>query len=615
MNDRLHGLVEAGALSPFSYYFARFVARGSGVGLDSVLAQSAALVSARNLQGDVCVDLADYAGQPLFETGLNTAASERIQVPRGPAVDSWLKDLSEADWVGEPGSDAPLVLDGRRLYLGKYWHFEQQVSDALRERMTLVDNLDRTRLAQGLDRLFGDPQEDPIDWQRVAAAIAVSRRFVVISGGPGTGKTTTVVKVLALLLEQDPTLRIALAAPTGKATARLTDAVRGGKGRVGAATEVLAQVPEEAVTLHRLLGAGFGETFRHNRDNPLLLDCLVVDEASMIDLPLMARLLDALAEKVRIILLGDRDQLASVEAGNVLGDITGHGQDILYSAEQIAFLDRVGAGRAEKLTGGAASTRASDAIGLLRTSYRFKGDSGIGALSRAVNAGQGEQAFDLLEHGSSGDVAWMPADDAGLNPASLDWAVARYSRYLAEDDVATALRVFEQSRVLAALRLGPFGVDEINRLIAARLQARALVRGGEEYQGKPIMVTANDYEVGLFNGDIGLLWRDEKHALRAYFLAADNALRSVSVRQLPEHTCAYALTVHKSQGSEFNEVLLVLPAKRSPVVTRELIYTGVTRARRAVTVHSSREAFLEGCRSRVQRASALAAKLGWNEQA
>jgi exodeoxyribonuclease V alpha subunit len=613
MNDRLHGLMEERGLSPLSYYFARFVARGSGAGLDSALAQSAALVSSRSLQGDVCVDLTGYAGQPLFETDLGRESGEAIAVPRGPALDSWLKDLAEADWVGGPGSGAPLILDGTRLYLGKYWRFEQGVADVLRQRMTPVGDLDPTRLAQGLDRLFGELREDAIDWQRVAAAIAVSRRFAVISGGPGTGKTTTVVKVLALLLEQDPALRIALAAPTGKAAARLTDAVRGGKGRVDAAPEVLAQVPEEAVTLHRLLGAGLGDAFRHNRDNPLLLDCLVVDEASMIDLPLMARLLDALAEKTRIILLGDRDQLASVEAGNVLGDITGHGQDILYSGGQIDFLYGVGAACAGKLTRRDDSPRASDAVGLLRTSYRFKADSGIGALSRAVNAGQGEEAFDLLEQDRLGDVTWMDAGDEVLNPDSLDWAVVRYSRYLVEEDVASALRSFEQSRVLAALRRGPFGVDEFNRLIAARLQARGLIGGGDEYQGKPIMVTANDYEVGLFNGDIGLLWRDGKHALRAYFLAADNELRSVSVRQLPEHTCAYALTVHKSQGSEFDEVLLVLPAKRSPVVTRELIYTGVTRARRGVTIHSSRETFLQGCRTRVQRASALAGKLGWND--
>jgi exodeoxyribonuclease V alpha subunit len=309
--------------------------------------------------------------------------------------------------------------------------------------------------------------------------------------------------------------------------------------------------------------------------------------------------------------LGDRDQLASVEAGNVLGDITGHGQEIRYSHEQIGFLEQVGAASADKLPGGGDSTRAGDSVGLLRVSYRFKADSGIGALSQAVNAGQGEDALGLLEREGSDDVAWLDAREDGLDPACVEWAVERYARYLGEDDVATALRLFEQSRVLAALHRGPFGVDEINRVITARLQTRGLIRGGEEYQGKPVMVTANDYEVGLFNGDIGLLWRDENQVLRAYFPLADNQVRSVSVRQLPQHSCAYALTVHKSQGSEFDEVLLVLPFDTSPVVTRELIYTGITRARGHVTIQGSRESFLAGCGSRLRRTSALAGKLGW----
>ena len=255
------------------------------------------------------------------------------------------------------------------------------MAEALRERLESVAALDAARLADGLRRLFREAQDGTTDWQKVAAAIAVSRRFAVISGGPGTGKTTTVVKVLALLLEQDPGLHIALAAPTGKAAARLTEAIRGGKGRVDAATGVLARIPEEASTLHRLLGAGFGSSFRYHRDNPLVLDCLVVDEASMIDLPLMARLLEALPARSRLILLGDRDQLASVEAGNVLGDITGHGEEIRYSRAQIDFLAGFGmATGGGTLPGAAPPPRIADAVGLLRVSYRFAGDSGIGEL-------------------------------------------------------------------------------------------------------------------------------------------------------------------------------------------------------------------------------------------
>jgi len=607
MSGLLRRLMEAGELPPLAYYFARFVARGCGTDEDGLLARSAALVSLRNLQGDVCVDLAEQAGRPLFGDAGETAG----EIALAPALGDWLEALSAAPWVGRPGVHAPFILDRHRLYLGKYWHYEQTVADALRERLEAAAGLDAARLDEGLRRQFGEAPEGAVDWQRIAAAIAVSRRFAVISGGPGTGKTTTVVKVLALLLEQNPGLHIALAAPTGKAAARLTQAIRGGKERVDAAAEVLARIPEEAGTLHRLLGAGFGSGFRHDRDNPLVLDCLVVDEASMIDLPLMARLLEALPERSRLILLGDRDQLASVEAGNVLGDITGHGREIRYSRTQAGFLESLGMAVTGMAPAEAAPPRIADAVGLLRVSYRFAGESGIGELARRVNAGEGEAALQLFGDGRYRDVAWLDAGQDGLNPACLDWAVERYARYLQLDDVAEALRVFEQARVLAALQGGPFGVGELNRRIAGRLQALGLIRGGEDYHGKPVMVTTNDYEVGLFNGDIGLLWRAADASLRAWFAFTGEAPRSVSVRQLPEHDCAYALTVHKSQGSEFDEVLLVLPSAESPVLSRELVYTGITRARCRVTLQGERQSFVQGCRRRVQRASALAEKLGW----
>jgi exodeoxyribonuclease V alpha subunit len=610
MSGLLRHLMDTGGLPPLSYYFARFVARGCDADEDGLLACSAALVSLRNLHGDVCVDLAQYAGRPLFDS----AGEALPESPRAPALGAWLEALETADWVGRPGTIAPLILDKQRLYLAKYWQFEQGVAGALRERLESVAALDVARLADGLRRLFPAGAPDDVDWQSVAAAIAVSRRFAVISGGPGTGKTTTVVKVLALLLEQTPGLHIALAAPTGKAAARLTAAIRAGKQRVDAPAAILEGIPEEASTLHRLLGAGSGSTFRHNRDNPLVLDCLVVDEASMIDLPLMARLLEALPARTRVILLGDRDQLASVEAGNVLGDITGHGQEIRYSRSQTDFLEGLGVASRGSLPGAAQPPRIASAVGLLRTSYRFAGNSGIGELARRVNAGEGEAAYRLFEEGRHADIAWREAGEFSLGAACVDWAVERYTRYLQQDDVAAALRAFEQTRVLAALQGGPFGVEEINRRIAERLQALGRIRGGEEYHGKPVMVTTNDYEIGLFNGDIGLLWRAGNGSLRACFVFSEDELRSVSVRQLPEHTCAFAMTVHKSQGSEFDEVLLVLPATDSRVLTRELVYTGVTRARRRVIIQGERQTFIQGCRRRVQRTSALAEKLGWGSR-
>jgi exodeoxyribonuclease V alpha subunit len=605
MSGGLYSLMEAGILTPLSYYFARFFARGSGVALDSMLGVTAALVSQRNLQGDVCVDLSQYAGRPLFE------ARDAAAVPLGPGLAEWLAILTGADWVGAPGVEAPLILDGRRLYLHKYWRFEQSVAKALAGRLGPVAGLDLARLAEGLDRLFPTETPHALDWQKIGAAIAVGRGFSVISGGPGTGKTTTVVKVLALLLEQNPKLRVALAAPTGKAAARLSDAVRRGKGRVRTDADRLSAIPIEASTIHRLLEVRFGGRFGRHRDNPLAVDCLVVDEASMVDLPLMTRLLEALPEGARVILLGDRDQLASVEAGSVLGDITGHGREIRYTPEQLAFLEGVGAVTVGGLDSGGECPPVADAVALLRCSYRFGAGSGIGSLARTVNAGRGDRALALLDDPALVDIVWLDAAADRLNRWCLDWAVERYAVYLGSGDVAAALSAFERSRVLTALHRGPFGADEIDRMIAGELQARGLIKGGEEYHGKPVMVTTNDYEVGLFNGDIGLLWRGGDGVLRAYFLVGEGQVRSVPVRQLPEHVCAYALTVHKSQGSEFDEVLLLLPFESSPIVSRELIYTGVTRARRRVTIQGHRETFVEGCRRQVRRSSALAEKLGW----
>jgi len=598
MTDNLRTLMEAGGLPPLSYYFARFVARGSGADEDGVLARSAALVSRCNLRGDICVDLGRYVGRPLFEH----ESDAPLDIPRGPTLEEWLNALAAAPWVGTPTRSAPLILEGQRLYLGKYWHYEHHVAEALSDRMKQPPAIDVARLRDGLQRLFPKAMQDRIDWQKVAAAIAVSRRFAVISGGPGTGKTTTVVKVLALLLEQDPGMHIGLAAPTGKAVARLSQAIRGGKARVAVAPEILDRIPEEASTIHRLLGFGVDSSFRHHRDNPLVVDCLVVDEASMIDLPLMAHLLDALPARTRLILLGDRDQLASVEAGNVLGDITGHGQEILYGPRQIELLEAVGALLPGQLAEAQSPPAIADGVGLLRVSYRFDTSSGIGELARRVNAGQGREALRLFVGEQFDDIAWLDTAEEDLNPACVDWAVERYESYLQQQDVLAALGSFEQTRVLAAVHLGAFGVEELNRRIAARLQSRGLIQGGKEYHGKPVMVTSNDYEVGLFNGDIGLLWRDHSGTLRAWFLVGEAELRSVSVRQLPDHTCAYALTVHKSQGSEFDQVLLVLPFAESPVVTR---------ARHKALIQGHRDTVVSGCERRVERTSALAEKLGW----
>ena len=332
----------------------------------------------------------------------------------------------------------------------------------------------------------------------------------------------------------------------------------------------------------------------------------------MIDLPLMARLLDALPGSTRIILLGDRDQLSSVEAGNVLGDITGHGENIFYSIAHRTFLESLDAAPEGSLPAEQNPPAISDAVGLLHKSYRFSAHSGIAKLAGQVNAGHGRMAFELITQGSYPDLDWLNARDDALNPRCLEWAVERYSKYLEENDVQKALFLYEQYRVLSALHHGSFGIDLLNQKIADRLQGLGLIRGGREYHGKPVMVTANDYEINLFNGDIGLLWQGGNGEIRAWFPAGRDKLRSVSVRQLPQHECAFALTVHKSQGSEFDDVMLVLPGDMNRVLSRELVYTGITRARRHVTIQGCPDVFVKACRRRVERTSGLGSRLGWH---
>lgn len=618
----LASLQAAGELSPLSVVFARFVARHCYVDEDSLLVLSAALLSERNQKGDVCVDLARYAQQILFP------ALGEYEAVVAPDVTTWQQRLLASACVGGPGDQAPMIIEDGRLYLQRFWLYECAVYEAISARLGDRPLLHQERLQEGLQRLFPEQSSgnaNSPDWQKLATALAVSRRFAVISGGPGTGKTTTVVKVLALLFEQNPALRIRLAAPTGKAAARMVESIRSARQRLTLTPQIAALLPDEASTLHRLLayqdGNGF-RGFRHNRQNPLLLDCLVIDEASMIDLPLMWSLLEACPTDMRIILLGDRDQLASVEAGNVLGDITGHGQALHYSQDMAAWLQTVTGIEAKSLPVATDVPAIANSLALLRTSHRFAADSGIGALASAVNNGEVDQAQELLRSASTdvnelafSDIVWLtpPVNSRTvLHSQVLQWALAQYRLYFDCKEVAQALSAFAKARILCAAHEGPLGERELNRLVAERLRMAGLLTGGDETHGTPVMVTVNDYEMGLFNGDIGLLWRSEHGELEACFPDLDGAVRHIPATSLPEHVSAWAMTVHKSQGSEFDEVLLILPSEaKSPLLLRELVYTGITRARTRLLLHSSLESLAKACRTPVQRSSGLAARLGW----
>jgi len=584
------------------WFFGRFIADQAGVALDSIAARTASWLAGNHESGDVCLDLAAHAGEA-WPDGQGIT----------PSLPDWKSALLDSGCVAEAGGTAPMVLDGDRLYLKRFLDYEQAVAEGILQRLSHAVDLDAMRLQQGLARLFADSTDHP-DWQQLAAAQAVTRRFAVISGGPGTGKTTSLIKVLALLLQQQPDMRIRLAAPTGKAAARMVESIRDklsdtiDNGGIDCDENIRALIPTAASTLHRLLGYS-PRGYRHDSKNPLLIDCLVVDEASMLDLPMAARLLAALPSACRLILLGDRDQLASVDAGNVLGDITGHGHTISYSPATANQLADLCAADSVDLPVAEAPPAISDAVALLRKSYRFAADSGIGRLARMVNENEAEAAMALL-HDAPRDLHWLPEEGTS---ALINQMAAAFTPYLACDDVHDALKAFEQVRVLCAVHGGPKGLDAVNGALARLFYQRGLLHSPDLAQGMPIMITSNNYDLGLFNGDTGLLWasEDKGTALVACFPQSDGSLKRVPVQLLPEYVPAWAVSVHKSQGSEFDHVLLLLPDADSPVLTRELLYTAITRAKKQFTLYAGEPSIRRMIHSRVSRSTGLATRLGW----
>ena len=496
--------------------------------------------------------------------------------------------LRACEVVGGPGNFAPLILDGGLLYLARYWNYEDALAKDIRARASASPvACDETKLAAGLTRYLGDADAA----QREAAANAVRRKFSVITGGPGTGKTRTATVALALLAEQG-VARFALAAPTGKAAARLKDSLAQTLDTLAVPAATRAPLPTDASTLHRLLGSIPGAGFRHDAGNPLSADVVVVDEASMIDLPLMAKLFAAVRTDARIVLLGDPRQLASVEAGHVLGDIC------------------AGAPR--------------ECITELVKNHRFHGTSGIYQLSRAVNDGDEAAVRALLEsppddlvsvrvgksHFSGGGAAETVCDEGVAATAALrERVVAGFRACLDAATPQAALNVLGDFRILCALRAGPSGVRHFNRLAEQSLADAGLISPDKTfYAGRPLLVLRNDYSLRLFNGDTGIVLPDERGELRAFF-ADETGVRAFAPSRLPEHETAFAMTVHKAQGSEFARVLIVLPERESPVLSRELLYTAITRARENVELWWSEASLHASIVRSVERSSGLRARL------
>jgi exodeoxyribonuclease V alpha subunit len=586
MVERMNAVNRDNQFLEIDRHFARFMVRLSGSS-DDHLMLAALLVSCRTNCGDICVDIPAIAGKSLADAFGET--ENNIVLP--PEHD-WIAQLRKSPVVGSPGDFKPLILDDRgRLYLYRYWEYEQFLAESIKTRLALtVAETPAKLLRQQLDRLFPRSTDSGTDWQRVAACAAVQRKFCIISGGPGTGKTYAAARIIAILIEQalhaGTKPAVALAAPTGKAAARLKEIIKKAKDTLICEPEVMAALPDETFTVHRLLGSVPGTPyFRFNAQNQLACDIIVVDESSMADLALMAKLFQAVPAHAHLILLGDRDQLASVEAGAVLGDIGDTGTEHCYSPVFARMTLECGGGEVPSAAG---EHPMADSLVVLQKNYRFGTDSPIGAVSKAIREGNAEHAIHLLRRARNEDIVFRETVTAGTFQSALQEPVlCGYSPYLRAKDPDEAARLLSGFTILCALRQGPYGVVSINRVVEHTLKGQGLINPlSRWYQGRPIMVTRNDYTVQLFNGDIGIIWpgASGNAGHRVFFPALDGGLRSVLPLKLPEHETVYAMTVHKSQGSEFDRVLIILPDRVTPVLTRELLYTAISRARQKVEI-------------------------------
>jgi len=591
LTDELRPFVEAGVLGPAEVHVASSFVRHSPTPMAPEVVLGAALAVRGLSSGHTCVVLSTVAST----VGVDGTDPDLLVALPWPEPARWIQAIEDSPMVDQPpgtpheGTVLPLIWDSGRLYLRRYWLWERSVADGLRARAGQIHTLG-TDASPILDRLLGPPDraEEP-NRQRLAVEVGLARTLAVIAGGPGTGKTRTVARLLASLHELSGSHppEVALAAPTGKAAARMTEALRHELSMIEVSDRTaLALERTEAQTIHRLLGS-YGSGFRHDHQNPLGHELVVVDETSMVSLPLMARLLDALRPEARLVLVGDPDQLTSVEAGTVMGDI-------------------VGAVNASTNTG------LEDSVVRLQRVHRFGSDSPIARLAGAVRSGDVDHVLAQLKASATGadaevtrldptdDTARaMPQEESAQQASTIIDAARR-------GDAPLALSLLSARRVLCANRRGPDGVERWSAQIEQAVERLGLTTRGRWYAGRPILVTRNDYTTRRSNGDVGVTVADpDRGSGRDDLVVAFDDGALVDPTRLDEIETLWAMTIHKSQGSEFDDVVIVLPPPPSPILTRELLYTAVTRARRSVTIVATEES-IRACVNRpVSRSSGL----------
>ncbi|MEM1057378.1 MAG: exodeoxyribonuclease V subunit alpha [Bacteroidota bacterium] len=621
VTDALAAIEEAEAADPIDLALARLLAgldlehaRRDGRPEDPerarAVALTGALVSRARRDGHAAIALDEHAGRPFPED--EHARSAFRGLPRLPEVSDWRRFLEASPVVGDASSPAPLVIEprpttegGDRLAFRRFVDAEHRVAASVSARLGAEAEGPRDSARDAFPTLFVPREDRALDRQALAAAAALHQRMLLVAGGPGTGKTYTAARLLALVLADQSGTRIALAAPTGKAAQRLSESIQ---GALASLPENLAEgVPTEAVTLHRLLGAHpEREGFRHDARRPLPHDLVLVDEGSMIDLPLFDALLAALRPEARLVVLGDPDQLAPVEAGTPFADLCAAGEGGA-TPDLAAFCASLGLPGVEP---GPGATALSASVIRLTESRRFGPDSDVGALAEAIRQSDGDAALAVLSDAAHGGVT-LTEDVRG----AIAWALPFAREVVTAGIAVEALEALERFRLLAAVRRGPRGVEGLNAAIESALREAGLVwwppYDEPFYRGRPVLVTVNDPETRLANGDVGVQWTTE--AGRVAVFPGPDGPREIALARMPAHEPAWALTIHKSQGSEFAHVGAVMPepgTRGATLLTRELLYTATTRAKETVALFGARGQVQEAVETRQRRLGGLADRLG-----
>ena len=574
-----------------------------------LVALVACLASNALEQGDCCWQWQASSKQLLFNhedsTGkiINCINVEKSQ---------WLIKLQNNQLVSDGSTTAMLVVDQRAIFLYRYWNYEQQIGNWLLQPNIIAVNTDI--LPKLLDDLFPKQSNNLINWQKVAAATACINKFTLITGGPGTGKTTTVAKILLLLAKQDTNkkLTVALAAPTGKAASRMDEPIVNLKQQLENNNSNINIYP--ATTIHKLLKITNKTAIPgKNHDNKLVADILIVDEASMIDVEIMAYLIDALPKQIRVIFLGDHYQLPSVAPGNLIADICSKASG--FSEQQHNMLVKLT--NEELPSNNMAKSVIADAVVELQNSYRFKDNSSIGQLAKSIKLANSKKMLNCISEADS-QLQWCNFTDDALQQQTINLALTAYTSYFKKLNIASTpyeiLTEFNKFRVLCAIKDSNYGTKQINRKIESLLKKQNLIPlynkygNGEYYFGRPIILNRNDYHFGLSNGDTGVIL-PVAHKLQAVFLNSDNNVVHVPISQLTEHEPAYAITVHKSQGSEFDNVALLLPQNFNNILTNSLLYTGVTRSKNKFSLFANIDILLQALNNHEARVSGLTSLL------